>query len=46
MMSEAPGGDAMSVRMGRAVWGRLIWLGVFAIAMGLLEGICVGTACS
>lgn len=25
----------------RAIWGRLIWLGVFAIAMGLLEGICV-----
>lgn len=25
----------------RAIWGRLIWLGVFAIAMGLLEAICV-----
>ena len=25
----------------RTVWNRLVWLGVFAVAMGLLEAICV-----
>ncbi len=40
-MSEVPGGEVRSGLMGRGVWGRLIWLGAFAIAMGLLEGICV-----
>lgn len=25
----------------RSAWGRLVWLGVFAVAMGLLEAICV-----